>query len=125
VEIRVRQKETANPLITEILIESNQEVMGTLEHKLQELNISRGAIVSIIGAVDSCCISNMPKTNAKEDILTEYSEPFELSGTGEIIEGKPHIHCVLGREGNVALSGHLHWAKVVNWYVRIYVMAIA
>ena len=92
--------------------------------RLKELNIVRGAIVSVIGAVDSCCISNMPRADAKRDILTEYVEPLELSGTGEIREGKPHIHCVLGREGDAALSGHLHSAHVVNWYVGIYVMPI-
>ena len=111
-------------MILEIRIEPNQEVMETLEMRLQELNISRGAIVSVIGAVDSCCIMNMLKTDAKKDILTEYTEPFELSGTGEIREGKPHIHCVLGREGGIALAGHLHWARVINWYVSIYVMAL-
>jgi predicted DNA-binding protein with PD1-like motif len=43
-----------------------------------------------------------------------------MSGTGEIIDGEPHIHCVLGREGNETISGHLHWAKIESWYVRIY-----
>jgi hypothetical protein len=28
------------------------------------------------------------------DILTEYEQPFELSGTGEITNGELHLHCV-------------------------------
>jgi uncharacterized protein len=112
-------------MIFEIRVEANQEVMKTLELRLQELDITRGAIVSVIGAVDSCCIGTMPKADAKQDILTEYAEPFELSGTGEVRDGKPHIHCVLGREGGLALSGHLHWARVLTWYVSIYVMTLS
>lgn len=107
-------------MLQEIRVETGLEVMEALERELKARGVSRGAIVSLIGAVDSCCISNMPKLNAKEDILTEYNEPFELSGSGEIRDGKVHIHCVLGREGNTTLSGHLHWAKVDTWYVSAY-----
>lgn len=99
--------------------------MATLTAQLKTHGIQRGAIVSLIGAVDHCCISNMPKNNAKDDILTEYHEPLELSGSGEITDGKPHIHVVLGREGDSTLSGHLHHAKVETWYVHAYVMALA
>ena len=56
------------------------------------------------------------------DILTEYVQPFEMAGTGEIKDGKPHIHCILGREGDTALAGHLHWAHVQNWFVNVYVL---
>ena len=44
-----------------------------------------------------------------------------MSGTAEIKNGVPHIHCVLGREGNTCLSGHLHWARVENWFVNAYI----
>jgi len=86
--------------------------------------IENGAIVSLVGAVGSACISNMPKRDASSDILTEYEQPMEMSGTGEIKDGKPHVHCVLGTEGDVTLSGHLHWAKVDRWFVRVYVMPL-
>jgi hypothetical protein len=46
--------------------------------------------------------------HAKQDILTEYKMPFELSGTGEIRNGVLHLDCVLGNEGDGALTGHLH-----------------
>jgi predicted DNA-binding protein with PD1-like motif len=104
-----------------VSVQPGQEVIETVTHELKKLGIQNGAIVSLIGAIDSCCISNMPKDDAKSDILTEYKQPFEMAGTGEIKDGKPHIHCVLGSEGNTALAGHLHWARVDNWFGNVYV----
>lgn len=98
--------------------------MESVTQQLQARGIDNGAIVSLVGAVDACCISNMPKGDAKKDILNEYKQPLELSGTGEIKDGKPHIHCVLGTEGDSALAGHLHWAQVENWFVNVYVMPL-
>ncbi len=108
--------------LLKIKINPNEEVMQVLETEFAKQNLKDGAIVSVIGAVDECCISNMPKNDATKDILTEYKEPFEMSGTGEIRAGKPHIHCVLGREGDETLSGHLHWAKVKTWYVTVFII---
>lgn len=107
-----------------ISIQPGQEVIETVAQALKERGIQDGAIVSLVGAIDSCCISNMPKDDAKSDILTEYFQPFEISGTGEIKDGKPHIHCILGREGDTALAGHLHWARVESWFVRVYVVEL-
>ncbi len=97
-----------------------QEVMTVLKEEFQKRGLREGAIASVIGAVDECCISNMPKADAKQDILAEYREPMELSGTGEIRDGEPHIHCVLSKEGDSTVHGHLHWAKVTSWYVAVY-----
>lgn len=47
----------------------------------------------MIGAVDGCRVSNMPAHDATADIVAEYSQPLELTGTGEIVEGK--VHCTL------------------------------
>lgn len=105
-----------------IQVGKEQEVMETLNAFFEKEKITAGAIVSIIGAVDECCISNMPKKNALKDILTEYKIPMELSGAGEIRDGKAHIRCVLGKEGNSTLSGHLHLAKVQNWFVNAYIL---
>jgi predicted DNA-binding protein with PD1-like motif len=100
---------------------SGQEVVETLTNFLKQKKIVEGVIVSIIGAVDECTISTMPKDDAKRDIVSTYNEPLEMSGTGEIYDGKPHIHCVFGREGNKALFGHLHRATVGSWFVNIYI----
>ena len=105
-----------------LTVRPGEEVMESLCRQLGERGVKSGAIVSLIGAVDACCISNMPRTDAKSDILHEYQQPFELTGTGEIKDGKPHIHCVLGAEGDSALAGHLHWARVETWFVNAYIM---
>jgi len=96
--------------------------MSLLTKEFKKNRLTAGPIVSVIGAVDECCISNMPRLDAKKDILHTYKQPFELSGVGEIKGGKPHIHCILGKEGDGTLSGHLHWAKVKTWYVTVYIL---
>jgi len=101
-----------------IAVRPGEEVVERISRRLQEEGIQSGVIVSLIGAVDACCISNMPKDDAKSDVRTEYREPFEFVGAGEIKDGKPHIHCVLGTAGDKALAGHLHWARVENWFVN-------
>ena len=106
-----------------ISVKAGEEVIDTVTKYLEKKGVTEGSI-SIIGAVDECCISTMPKSDAKKDILTEYHEPLEMSGTGEIHEGKPHIHAVLGREDKTAVFGHLHWGKVKNWFVNVYVMPV-
>jgi uncharacterized protein len=104
-----------------IEVKPGQEVIERVTSDLAIRGVRNGAIVSLVGAIDSCCISNMPKDDAKSDILTEYYQPFEMAGTGEVRDGKPHIHCILGYEGNASLAGHLHWARVANWFVNVYV----
>lgn len=108
-------------LIT-IKVSRNKEVMEVLKKEISKKKIKNAPIVSVIGAVDECCISNMSKKDAMKDILHTYKQPFELSGTGEIIDGKPHIHCVLGKEKDITLSGHLHWAIVKSWYITVYIL---
>jgi uncharacterized protein len=106
-------------------VTSGEEVMEALTKQLADAGVTQGAIVSLVGAVDACGISNMPADDAKSDIITKFAQPFELSGTGEINEGKPHVHCVVSGEGNAAIAGHLHWARVQNWFVRAYVLPLS
>ncbi|HSW87553.1 MAG TPA: PPC domain-containing DNA-binding protein [Candidatus Saccharimonadales bacterium] len=107
-----------------IEVRSGEEVIEKVTKVLLEKHIQEGSIVSVVGAVAACCISTMPKDDAKKDILTEYHEPLEMSGTGEVLEGKPHIHAVFGREGNSAIFGHLHWAQVTEWFVHVYIVPL-
>lgn len=104
-----------------ISVQPGEEVMKTLEAQLAERGITNGAIVSLIGAVEGCCISTMDASNYANDILTEYEAPAELTGTGEIKGGKPHVHVVLGLQGDDAKAGHLHWANVQNFFVNAYI----
>lgn len=100
---------------------SGEEVIATLTDALKQAGIRRGAIASVVGAVSACTLSNMPRNDAKGDILTPFDQPMEMSGTGEVKDGVPHIHCVVSGEGNAAIAGHLHSARVDSWFVNVYV----
>ncbi|MGH3850388.1 MAG: PCC domain-containing protein [Pseudonocardiaceae bacterium] len=100
----------------------NAELMETVAKEAKRLNIANGAIVSLIGAVDSFTISTMPKNDATEDVLTDYSLPAEMTGTGEITDGTVHIHAVMAVEGDQAVAGHLHRADIRTFFARAYVI---
>lgn len=102
-----------------VQVTKGEEVHNVISREIQERGV-RDAAITLIGAVQQCCVSVMPKGNALDDILTEYDQPFELTGTGEVTGGKVHLHAVLAGEG-ITVAGHLHWAKVQDWFVRAYV----
>ncbi|MDX6738949.1 PCC domain-containing protein [Actinocorallia sp. A-T 12471] len=97
------------------------ELIADLERQLAAEGVVSGAIVSLIGAVDSFTISTMPAHNASADIVTEYGQPAEMHGTGEIVDGKAHIHATMAVEGDRGIAGHLHRAQVGYWFARVYV----
>lgn len=107
-----------------IAVQPGQEVVETMARELRERGVANGAVVSLIGTVDSACISTRPKGDAGKDVRTEYEQPFELSGTGEVKDGNVHLHVALGAEGDKALAGHLHWAHVRTYFVNAYVEAL-
>ncbi|MFF4263452.1 PCC domain-containing protein [Streptomyces virginiae] len=107
-----------------IPIAPGEEVIGTIARKAAEQGVKDGAVVSLIGMVLKCAVSTMEKEDATHDIVVEYSEALELSGNGEIRDGKVHIHAVLGAEGNRAVSGHLHWATTGNETTNAYVVPL-
>ncbi|WP_344922601.1 hypothetical protein [Streptosporangium oxazolinicum] len=45
--------------------------------------------------------------------------------TGEIVDGKPHVHVVMGVEGDRGVTGHLHSAQIGHWFARVYVMPVS
>lgn len=99
----------------------NGELLTAIQEQAAAAGIHSAAIVSLIGAVDAFTVSTMPAADATKDVLTDYTLPAEMSGTGEIVEGKPHVHAVMAVEGNHAISGHLHRADVGTWFARVYV----
>ncbi|MGH3673381.1 MAG: PCC domain-containing protein [Pseudonocardiaceae bacterium] len=101
----------------------NAELMETVAKEAKRLDITNGAIVSLIGAVDSFTISTMPKDDATKDIITDYPLPAEMTGTGEITNGAVHIHSVMAIEGDRAVAGHLHRAEISTFYGRAYVIS--
>lgn len=99
------------------------ELVETLTVRLAELEITEGAIVSLVGAADSFTVSTMPAHDATKDIKTSYDVPAEMTGTGEIVAGRPHLHVVMAIEGDRAVAGHLHEARIGAWFARAYVLS--
>jgi len=100
----------------------NAELMEAVAKEAKRLDITNGAIVSLIGAVDSFTISTMPKHDATKDIITDYHLPAEMTGIGEITNGTVHIHAVMAIEGDQAIAGHLHRAEIGTFFGRAYVI---
>jgi predicted DNA-binding protein with PD1-like motif len=101
----------------------NAELIETVAKEAQRQGITHGAIVSLIGAVDTFTISTMPESDASRDVITEYTMPAEMTGTGEIVDGKVHIHAVMAVEGDRGIAGHLHRADIGVWFARAYVLS--
>lgn len=55
-----------------------------------------------------------------KDVLTDYAVPAEMTATGELAGGKPHIRAVMAIEGDRAVSGHLHRARIGTYFARAY-----
>jgi predicted DNA-binding protein with PD1-like motif len=99
------------------------ELLATIEQSAREHGIANAAIVTLIGAVDSFTLSTMPADDATKDVITDYELPGEMTATGEIINGRPHIHAVTAVEGDRAISGYLHEAQIGTWFARAYLLA--
>lgn len=100
----------------------NAELMEAVAQRAKELGITNGAIVSLIGAVDSFTVSTMPANDAHADVLTDYIMPAEMHGSGEITDGAVHIHATMAVEGDKGISGHVHRAQVGAWFARAYIL---
>jgi predicted DNA-binding protein with PD1-like motif len=98
------------------------ELMSALQERLAELGVTFGAIVSLIGAVDTFTLSTMSRRDPARELVTEYRQPAEMSGSGEVVNGLPHIHATMAVEGEKAIAGHLHSATVGTWFAHVYVL---
>jgi hypothetical protein len=45
-----------------------------------------------------------------------------MTATGEIVDGKPHIHAVMAVQGDRTIGGHLHTAHLGTSFARAYVI---
>lgn len=100
------------------------ELMEQLTASCAELGIRDAAVVALIGAVDAFTVSTMPADDATKDIVTDYDLPAEMTGTGEIVAGTPHVHVVMAVEGDHAVAGHLHRARIGTWFARVYLQPL-
>jgi predicted DNA-binding protein with PD1-like motif len=120
VSIHSEESSLATRLIT---VSKDEEVLETLQRAVAEAGIQH-ASMSLIGAIHECTVSVMRKCDALDDLLREYDQPFELTGTGEVVDGKAHVHVVLGGE-DVTVAGHLHRALVRDFFVHAYVTEVS
>ena len=97
-----------------VTVQPGQELKHTLTEELARRGIANGAIVSLIGAVEGCGISTMAAHDDAEDVVTDYPEPMELSGSGEVVNGVVHLHVVLGRHGDVVRVWLLPWSETAR-----------
>jgi predicted DNA-binding protein with PD1-like motif len=99
------------------------ELIETVTREARQRGIRNAAIVSLIGAVDEFTVSTMPTHDATKDVVTSYVQPAEMTGSGEITEGAVHVHAVMAVEGDRAVCGHLHNARIGAWFARVYLIS--
>ncbi len=63
-----------------ISVQPGEEVIESMTRQLRERGVQQGAVVSLVGGIDACGISNMPKSDAKSDIITELKQPSSSQG---------------------------------------------
>ncbi|GAA3000276.1 PCC domain-containing protein [Actinokineospora diospyrosa] len=107
-----------------VLDVTNDELMESLTRQAGERGIVNAAIVSLIGGVDSFTVSTMPVDDARKDIVSSYSLPAEMHGSGEIRDGVVHVHATMAVQGDRAVAGHVHAAQVGTWFARAYLISI-
>jgi uncharacterized protein len=100
----------------------NAELMESLGRQAAEQGITHAAIVALIGAVDDFTVSTNPAGDPTAHTYSSYPLPAEMTATGEIIDGKPHIHAVMAVQGDRAVAGHLHKAHIGTFFARAYVI---
>ena len=100
----------------------NAELIESLTRQAAELGITNAAIVALIGAIDSFTVSTNPAGDATAHTYSSYPLPAEMTATGEIVGGKPHIHAVMAVQGDRTIGGHLHKAHLHTSFARAYVI---
>jgi predicted DNA-binding protein with PD1-like motif len=100
----------------------NAELIESLTKQAAEQNITYAAIVALIGAIDSFTVSTNPAGDPTAHTYSHYPLPAEMTATGEIVDGKPHIHAVMAVQGDRTIGGHLHTAHLGTSFARAYVI---
>ena len=106
----------------QVLEVRNDELIESITRQAAEHGITYAAIVALIGAVDSFTVSTNPAGDPTAHTYSSYPLPAEMTATGEIINGKPHIHAVMAVQGDRAVAGHLHKAHIGTFFARAYVI---
>ncbi|GGN10134.1 hypothetical protein GCM10010109_19710 [Actinoplanes campanulatus] len=102
-----------------VTVDGGEEVVGTIQAAVSERGVT-AASITLIGAVQTATVSVMHREDPMIDRLRDYDQPFELTGTGEVVDGGVHLHVTLAGE-DILVAGHLHRATVRDFFVRAYV----
>ena len=100
----------------------NAELMESIAEQAAGQGITDGAIVALIGAIDSFTVPTPPIGDPTAHTYSSYPWPAEMTATGEIVDGKPHIHAVMAVQGDRSIGGHLHKAQPGASFARAYVI---
>jgi hypothetical protein len=106
----------------QVLEVRNAELIRSLTEQAAKQGITDAAIVALIGAVDDFTVSTTPAEDPTSHNITSYPLPAEMTATGEFIGGKPHIHAVMGVQGDRAIAGHLIKARLGTSFARAFVI---
>jgi predicted DNA-binding protein with PD1-like motif len=105
-----------------VQVNKDQEVLQVVQEHTDQLGLT-SAVITLVGAVNEAEVSVMAKDDESVDYVRRYTQPMELSGTGEVIEGRAHLHVTLAGEDIIAV-GHLHRAVVGGFFVRAYLTTV-
>ncbi|GIE89411.1 PCC domain-containing protein [Actinoplanes regularis] len=105
-----------------VQVNKDEEVLQAVQEQADRLGLT-SAVITLIGAVNEAEVSVMAKEDESVDYIRRYTQPMELSGTGEVVEGKVHLHVTLAGE-DITAAGHLHRAVVGGFFVRAYLTAV-
>jgi predicted DNA-binding protein with PD1-like motif len=123
VEVTTKSHQPGDYVPTHVVqVDKDQEVLQTVQAEVDKLGLSN-AVITLIGAVNEATVSVMAKDDESVDHLRRYAQPMELSGTGEVVEGRVHLHVTLAGE-DITAAGHLHRAVVGGFFVRAYLTAV-
>jgi hypothetical protein len=63
-----------------------------------------------------------PAGDAAAHTYSHYPFSAEMTATGEMVDGKPHIRAVVAVQGDRTIGGHLHLAQLKTSFARAYVI---